>query len=235
MMLTAPDARANKSTRDLDMNVPSPVVFSYKNHDLVVTAAHDGRLYLLDAASSSMLYRTPSIAVADNSADRGVWGSISSWEDSDGTRWVLAPVWGPLHSDVKPPISNGSAPNGSVVAFKVEEQGGKPVLLPAWVSRDLNSPMPPVISSGVVFALSAGEFTRQTRESGGSFTIEERPKGSTHATLYALDGRTGRELYSSRNVVTTPASLTGLTAANGRFYFGGIDGTVYAFGMYMEH
>ena len=78
-----------------------------------------------------------------------------------------------------------------------------------------------------MFALSAGEFTRTT--------AGERPKASTHATLYALDARTGKELYSSRNLVTVPASLTGMTVANGRVYFGGIDGTVYAFGMYLEH
>ena len=94
--------------------------------------------------------------------------------------------------------------------------------------------MPPVIANGVVFALSAGEFTRQVKASEGITTIDERPKGSTHATLYAFDARTGKELYSSRNQVAVPASLTGLTIANGRVYFGGIDGTLYAFGMYME-
>jgi outer membrane protein assembly factor BamB len=65
--------------------------------------------------------------------------------------------------------------------------------------------------------------------------LDERPKGSTRATLYALDARTGRELYSSRNLVTVPAALTGLTVATGRVYFGGADGSFYAFGMYMEH
>jgi outer membrane protein assembly factor BamB len=230
VMLPA-ESKPNKAARDIDMNAPSPVVFPYKSHELIVTAAHDGRLSLLDAASFELLYRTPPVADSENLVDRGVWGNLSSWEDTDGTRWVLAPVWGPLHLDLKPSISNGSAPNGSVVAFKVEDQAGKPSLTPLWVSRDLNSPMPPVIASGIVFALSTGEFVRQIKESG----IDERPKGSAHATLYALDGRTGRELYSSRNLVTTPASLTGMTTANGRVYFGGIDGTVYAFGMYMEH
>ena len=81
------------------------------------------------------------------------------------------------------------------------------------------------------FALSAGEFTPRVKDSA----IEERAKGSTHATLYALDTATGKELYSSRNLVTAPASLTGLTVANGRVYFGSIDGTFYTFGMYLEH
>jgi outer membrane protein assembly factor BamB len=93
--------------------------------------------------------------------------------------------------------------------------------------------VPPVIANGVVFALSAGEITRRISENGKN--VDERPKGSTHATLYALDAQTGMELYSSRNLVSVPAALTGLTVANGRVYFGGIDGTLYAFGMFVEH
>jgi outer membrane protein assembly factor BamB len=206
-----PSANSKSST-------PSPAVFAYGNRDLIVMATTDGRFLLLDSTSNATLYQTPRIAAE-------VWGSISSWMDAEGTRWVLAPVWGPLDFNLKGSTTNGPTPNGSIVAFKVEEQNGKPVLTLVWTSRDLSSPMPPVITSGVVFALSAGEFNRQI----------QRPKGSTHTTLYALDATTGKELYSSRNLVTAPASLTGLTVANGRVYFGTIDGTFYAFGMYMEH
>ena len=219
------------SARDIDMNVPSPVVFNYKGRDLIATATQDGRLALFDSSLGAAVYQTPRVTGSENSVDHGIWGGISSWEDMDGTRWVLAPVRGPLNSDFKNSMVNGPAPNGSVVAFKIEDQNGKLVLTPAWVSRDLSSPLPPAIASGVVFALSAGEFTRRVKDSA----IEERPKGSTHATLYALDAATGKELYSSRNLVTAPASLTGLTVANGRVYFGSIDGTFYTFGMYLEH
>jgi len=212
------------------MNVTSPVVFSYKNRDVVVSSGRDGRLYLLDPASfGAPLYRTPPLAaVGGNSAERGIWGHISTWQDAAGTRWVLVPVWGPLHSELKAAGLNGVTPNGSIVAFKLQEQAGKPVLTPAWVSRDMSSPVPPVVASGVVFALSAGEYSRQAKETG----IEERAKG--RATLYALDATTGKELYSSRNLVATPAALNGLTVANGRVYFGAIDGTFYGFGVYME-
>ncbi len=194
------------SPRDLQVknsfssdSVISPLVFTYKNRDLMVTAGKDGRLNLLDSDHLTPLYQTPA-------AGAEIWGNLSSWQDADGTRWVLAPVWGPQRS----------APNGSIVAFKVEEQNGKPILTQAWVSRDMSSPQPPVIASGVVFALSSG-------------------KAGTHATLYALDAETGKELYSSRNLVIAPAALTGMTVANGRVYFGTTDGTFYAFGMYMEH
>jgi hypothetical protein len=43
------------------------------------------------------------------------------------------------------------------------------------------------------------------------------------------------DLYSSRNLVSVPAALTGVTVANGRVYFSGVDGTLYAFGLFMEH
>lgn len=225
------------------INVASPAVFAYKDRDLVVSVCSEDRLCLLDSAAlggpddSTPMDRTASVfqrvGGLANQAERGIWGGLSSWQEMDGTRWVLAPVMGPLHSDLKVPVANGPAPNGFIVAFKVQDQGGKTTLTPAWVSRDLNSPLPPVIANGVVFALSAGEFTRKI--SDGVDTVDERPKGSTRATLYALDARTGRELYSSRNLITGPAALTGLTVSNGRVYFGGADGTLYAFGMYLEH
>jgi outer membrane protein assembly factor BamB len=194
------------SPRDLQVKqyfssdgVTSPLVFTYKNRDVIVTAGKDGRLNLLDSDHLAPLYQTPVVGTE-------IWGNLSSWLDADGTRWVLAPVWGPVRA----------APNGSIVAFKVEDQGGKPVLTQAWVSRDMVAPQPPVIASGVVFALSSG-------------------KAGSHATLYALDAATGKELYSSRNLITAPAALTGMTVANGRVYFGTTDGTFYTFGMYMEH
>jgi hypothetical protein len=45
------------------------------------------------------LYRTAPISVGNgNSAPEGIWGSLSSWEDTDGTRYVLAAVWGRAHA-----------------------------------------------------------------------------------------------------------------------------------------
>jgi outer membrane protein assembly factor BamB len=155
------------------------------------------------------LFQTAPIAAPDH----GVWGGLSSWEEEDGTRWVLAPVWGPLSSELAKLAANGDAPNGSIVAFKVEEKDGQPVLTPTWVSRDMSSPEPPVITGGVVFALAAG---------------------SAHATLYALDATTGKEMYSTGNQVAAPGNLTGVTVANGRVFFATNDDTLYAFGIYLE-
>jgi len=190
-------------------DVPAPLAFQFKDRQLIAAAGKDGRIYLLDAASFGGNHTTP----LDRTMPLAVSAGLSTWQGTDNTRWLLASVWG----------RNGSAPNGSVAAFKVEEQSGKIVLTPAWVSRDMASPLTPVVASGVVFTVSAGEFTR------------ERAKSGTRATLFALDAATGRELYSSKNLVGAPASLAGMTVSNGRVYFSTLDGTFYAFGMYMEH
>jgi outer membrane protein assembly factor BamB len=197
----------------------SPVVFTYKDRDLVVTAAKNGSLYLLDTKSMfNVLYQTSPIAAE---ADRGLIG-LSTWETEEGTRYVLAAVSGALPSDLKAPMTNGEAPNGSIVAFKLTEQDSKPVLTPAWVSRDLPVPETPVIANGVVFALSAGEPGHKGKLGG-------------HATLYGFDGETGKEVFSTGDQVTSPANLTGLTMANGRVFFTTADSTLYAFGYGLEH
>jgi hypothetical protein len=211
---TVPGAPETASPSHL--NVTAPVVFGYKGRDLIVTTGADGSLYLLDSKSvggedhKTPLYRTPPVA----SSAGGIWGGLSSWLDGE-TRWVLAPVWGAVNPELNVAGSNGPAANGSIVAFKVEEKDGKTVLTPAWASRNMHTPEMPVITSGVVFALSAGD-------------------SSNHATLYALDGTSGKELYSTGNQVTSPANLTGVTLANGRVFFSTTDSTLWGFGVYME-
>ena len=221
---TAPDPGSGANAAS-HLNLTTPVVFTYKEKELVVSADAAGRLYLLDAKNpggedhKTPLYRTPPVA----SAGGGIWGGLSSWQDSDGTRWVLAPVWGPVNPELNFAANNGAAPNGSIAAFKLQDRGGKLALTPAWVSRDIHSPEQPVITSGVVFALSAGDYGK-----------DERPKSSTPAVLYALDGATGKEIYSTGNQVTAPGNLTGVTVANGRVFFTTTDNTLYGFGVYLE-
>jgi outer membrane protein assembly factor BamB len=223
LALTPKDLKPKQYFKAPGSGSVTPVVFTWKEKELVVSAGKNGSLFLLDAQTlggddhKTALYETAPISSA------GIWGGLSTWEDADGTRWVLAPVWGALASNLKSLTTNGNAPHGSIVAFKLEEHDGKPMLTPAWVSRDMSSPEPPVITSGVVFAVSAGEYTR-----------DQRPVGSSHAVLYALDGATGKEMYSTGNQVTAPANLTGVTVANGRVYFTTTDNTLYAFGIFLE-
>ena len=237
-----PSNREWLTKRDLDMNV-TPVVFPYKGRDLIVGSGKEGRLFLLDSQSlggknhRTPLFRTPLISNEEvDFAGLGIWGSLASWEDDNGTRWVLAPVWGPLAKDVKFETTNGDATHGSIAAFRVEEKDGKTVMTPAWVSRDLIIPAPPVIANGIVFALSSGEFVRQSNESkGGLWSSEERAAHSVPAVLYALDAQTGRELYSSGDKVTSFTHFAGMALANGRVYFATYDNTLYSFGFPMEH
>jgi hypothetical protein len=224
--------------RDLDMQV-TPVIFNYKGRELMVDAGKECRMYLMDTKSiggddhRTPLYRSPLICNEDvNFANAGIWGSLASWEDSRGTRWVLTPIWGAKHSQFKAPIENGPVKEGAIVAFKVEERGGKPQLVPAWISRDMNRAEPPVIANGVIFAYGSGENTTQAyADVGLADTADRRIPASTHATLYALDAQTGKELWSSGDQITSWNHWSGLSVANGRVYIGTFDSTLYSFGI----
>jgi len=229
--------------RDLDLNV-TPVVFPYKGRDLIAGAGKEGRIYLLDSKAlggdnhQTPLYRSP--LISNNDVDfqsHGIWGSLTSWEDSDGARWLLAPVWGPKHPDYRYPVTNGGAPRGSIAAFRVEEQNGKTTLAPSWESRDMLSPIPPVVANGIVWALASGEYTQQSKVDGsaGLYSAEDRAKASSPAILYALDAKTGKELWSSGDSIRSFTHYYGLSVANGRIYIGTYDGTFYCFGIPMEH
>ena len=228
--------------RDLDMNV-TPVVFPYKGRDLIVGSGKEGRLFLLDSQSlGGADHRTPlfrSELISNEEIDfagAGTWGSLASWEDKDHTRWVLAPVWGPKHPQAKFPITNGETNVGTIAAFKVEERNGKPVLANAWTSRNLITPAAPAVANGVVFALGTGEWVRQANDrEGGLYQADMRAQRSAPAVLYALDAATGKELWSSRNTVTSFAHNGALSIANGRVYFTTYDNTLYCFGFPMEH
>ncbi len=58
-----------------------------------------------------------------------------------------------------------------------------------------------------------------------------RIAASKHAVLYALDGETGRELYSSGKDITSFVHFGALSVANGRVYLGTFDSTLYCFGI----
>ncbi|OLB63533.1 MAG: hypothetical protein AUI11_00980 [Acidobacteria bacterium 13_2_20CM_2_66_4] len=228
--------------RDLDMNV-TPVVFPYKGRDLIVGSGKEGRFFMLDSASlggadhRTPLYRSDLISNEEvDFAGAGTWGSLASWEDSAGTRWVLAAVWGPKHPNAKFPISNGETNVGTIAAFKVEEKSGKTVLTNAWTSRNLLTPAAPAIANGVVFALATGEWVRQANDrEGGLYQADARAQKSAPAVLYALDATSGKELWSSGNQVTSFTHNGELSIANGRVYFTTYDNTLYCFGIPMEH
>jgi outer membrane protein assembly factor BamB len=224
--------------RDLDLAV-TPAIFTYKGRELMVDAGKECRLYLMDAQSiggddhRTPLYRSPLICNEDvNFASAGVWGSLASWEDAKGVRWLLSPIWGRKHPAFAIPIEYGTVKDGAIAAFKVEEKSGKWQLTPAWMSRDMNHAEPPVIANGVIFAYGNGEDTDQATPAGGlTNTPEARIPGSTHAVLYALDASTGKELWSSGDQITSWNHFSGLSVANGRVYIGTYDSNLYCFGI----
>jgi outer membrane protein assembly factor BamB len=114
-------------------------------------------------------------------------------------RWIYAPL------------------QNAIVAFKLEQRDGRPLLSQAWVSSDIVAPAAPAVANGLVFGLSTGDASRR-------------------ATLYIFDAATGKPLFTSGDAVTGTANpQTGLAVANGRVYFSTIDNTVYSFGIPTEH
>ncbi len=226
--------------KDLDMGNMTPVSFLYKGRELLVGSGKEGALFLMDAKSlGGDTHRKPiflSPLYANENADiagRGFWGSFATWQDPKGTRWIYAPAWGPKAAKAPAfPITNGPAPNGSIMAFKVEDKDGSPTLVPAWISHDMNVPEPPVIANGVVFSVSSGEFTRQIKEDGTLYTSAERiQKAVGNATLYAFDAETGKELYSSGKTMPSFTHMGGLAVSNGQIFVTTHDSTLYAFGV----
>jgi hypothetical protein len=235
----APSNAAWLRKRDLDMNTTGPV-FDYKGKEYTVQSSKECRIWLLDTSAlggedhRTPTYRTPLVCNEEvNFQSAGIWGALSTWEDTDGTRWVIMPFWGPKHSKFTAPREHGQVVHGGVAAFKLEERAGKIQLTPAWLSRDMYNADPAVITNGVVFAYGNGEdATQSTPDVGLAFnTSENRIAGSGHATLYALDARTGDELWSSGDQITSFNHFTSLSTANGRVYIGTYDGKLYCFGV----
>ena len=196
----------------------TPVAFTLRQKKLVAAPGKEGSFVLLDNESlGGTDHHTPlaqTTSVSKTKSDR--WNSLASWQDLSGAAWVLASVSGPVDKSTTFENTNGPAPHGSIVAFKVEEKGGQLVLTPSWISRDLINPASPVIANGVVIALSEGD-------------------AKTHAKLYVLDATTGKELYSSGNAITTYAHLTGVSVGDGHAFFTTHDNTLYSFGIAIEH
>jgi len=224
--------------RDLDMQV-TPAIYDWNGREYMVDASKECRIYLMDTESiggddhRTPVYRTPLICneIVDF-AEAGIWGSLATWEDAKGTRWVLAPFWGPKHSKFKAPIEHGEVKKGAIAAFKMDTVNGKVQLTPMWISRDMNQAEPPLIANGMVFAYGSGENTAQAfPDVGLDFRMERRVPLSTHAVLYVLDGETGKELWSSGKTITNWNHWSGLGLANGKVYINTHDGHLYCFGL----
>ncbi len=202
----------------------SPVVFEYKGKTLVAAAASDGSVHLVDAANMAK-----ALSITPSAAKGSAPGSLASWQDRDGTRWILVAHTGALPAGF---TSAGSAiTKGAILAWKLSEEGNKLALKPGWASRNLVSPLTPTVINGVVIATSSGEF----KTGDGKMTAAMRATRSGKAVIYLLDGATGKELWSSGTTITSFARGNALSGGMGQFYLTTYDGTIYAFGFPMEH
>jgi hypothetical protein len=192
----------------------SPTVVRYKDKDVIAVGASDGRVFLLDGASlGGSDHKTPLFASAKSSGGGiGTGTALATWEDDAKTRWLLAPA------------------EKNIVAFKMTDQGGKVALEDGWKSRDLVSPLAPIVVNGLVMAASSGEY----RGTEASLSAAARAQKSTPAVFYVLDGATGKELFTSGNTITSFAR-GGLSAGGGQVYLVTYDNHLYAFGIPMEH
>jgi outer membrane protein assembly factor BamB len=221
--------------KDLDVGSASPVWFSWRNRNLLADGFKEGLVYLFDADRlGAHDHGTPlfkSRLGNDNAeccAASGIWGGLSASRDDRGNTWVFVPLGGPLSKEApRFPISNGSNPHGSILAFQVvaDLKNGAPVLQPAWTSGDFQFPDPVVIANGVVFALSNGENPDQRGDEPKRF-LNTRP-----AVLKALDANTGRELFNSGSAMKTWVHFSGLAIADGRVFAVDHDSNVYSFGL----
>jgi hypothetical protein len=213
---------------DADFNA-SPVVFNYKDRELVVASGNDGRLYLLAAASlGGPDHRTPLHVTAKYSA-AGTGGGLATWVDDEGTRWILASVEGGPIAGARF-TSNGLAPAGSVVAFKLVDASGSFTLAPVWRSPNLVSPLAPLVVNGMVFAVSSGEY----RAGPTTLTAAQRRQRSVPARLYVLDAVSGKPLWNSGLTISSSARAK-MAAGSGQVYLVTGDNHLYAFGIPMEH
>src|SRR5438094_9863611 len=108
---------------------------------------------------------------------------------------------------------NRLAAGGRVVAYKRVERGTSVALEPAWQSRDLVSPLAPVVVNGLVFAVSSGEY--RPAHAGATLTADERARRSVPAVLYVLDAASGKTLWTSGTKITSFARA-GLAAGAGQ-------------------
>jgi len=222
--------------RDLDMN-GTPAVFPWKGRDVLVGSGKEGRYFVMDSKSmggadhETPLFRSPLYSNTNaNFQTEGTWGSLASWESKNGTRWILGPTGG--ETGVKFPKTYGDTPHGGVIGLKLVDKDGKTELEPAWRSVDMITSEPPVVANGVVFVLAGGEFTGQANDDmGGLYSAQERIAHSVPAKLFALDAVTGKQLYSSGDMIPSFLHQAGPSVVDGKVMFGTFDGTVYCFGI----
>lgn len=212
----------------------TPAVFASEGKDYVIAGSRNGRIYILDSTAlggsdhhTPLFASEPVVAPAAQAAGMGMFGTFTTCV-LDGERWLFVAVRGPLAA--KMPGGAATAPNGSIVAFKLTVGKGRPTLTPVWASRDLQTPMAPATANGLVFALSSGMPAAFAGGNGTLLTAAEVAQQAKPARLSILNAATGKEVFTSGNDVPSFAA-SGLAVANGHVYFSTHDNMLYAYGV----
>jgi len=240
------------NARDLDFGSGGVILFPFGKRNILATASKESVVYLLNADNlggidhMTSLYQSPRLGndTQDFQA-MGTWGSLATAQDEKGTRWLYVPMWGPLaKAGPKFAMSNGDVPSGSIMAFTVEDQAGKPVLVPQWTSRDLNLASSPIVANGVVYALQTAESAVQVPKSiynpdgsrkpfdVNSGAIDRIMTPHSTMTLFAFDAVTGKELWSSKKAMDgNTVHFTEPVVALGKLFAVDHAGHLWAFGL----
>jgi hypothetical protein len=170
----------------------SPALVPWKDREALIVLGR-AQLYVFDTAT---LQAGPVASASYGAPNTDSASGVASWVDSADTRWIAVP--------------NARG----IQTFRLVEQNGQPALQPAWTSRAIASPLPPLVVNGVLFAASSG-----TRSAPG--------------VLYAIDAANGKDLWNSGRAIATMIR-GGLSAGGGNVYVPGSDSTLYAFGFDIE-
>ena len=225
---------------DLDMGASTPVIFRWHGRVLTAVGGKEGAIYVTDTAAMAgtdhhtAAYISPRYTnVKQTFESNGIWGEMSVWKDAADNTWLYVPSWGVPTEAAKFPMSYGTVKSGSIMAFKVVAGADhKPILQPAWISSDIAVPTPAAIAGGVLFVLGTGENTEQVVNGNIGQLIEDRQSRATgHAILYALDARTGKQLWSSGDTMAGWTHFSGLAIGDGKIFATTRDGAIYAFGL----
>ena len=180
---------------------------------LFASASLTGGAAIFAAQSPAMWRERAAVPPAGSAAAASPASGAPAPAIIDGTRWLLIPVAGRLPATLEA-AANGPVSTGAILAVKVDYQAGTFAVQPGWISENIAAPRTPIVVNGVVFAASA--------------------PATAAATLYALDGGSGKTVWQSARTITSPLSGHSLWTGSGHVFAGTLDGTVYAFGFAME-
>ena len=237
--------------KDLDLPSGGELWFAYGNYTLIAGGGKESVVYLLNAEllgnkdHQTPLFISPQIGNESKVLEeKGIWGAPALWKDETGQPWIYVTLWGEPTKIVGESASqNGPVPHGSVIAFKVEmNKAGRPELKLAWVSPDVNLPDAPAVANGILFVVATGENPRQDKFLGKTdfkseqewksnlLTSEERGAGTHAAELMALDAKTGKLLYRSKDAMKSWNHFGGIAIDDGKVFTVDHSSKLYCFG-----